>query len=310
MSEGKKNAGLLQLERRKGGAMALLEARYGRRREADPGVIKAVLERQARGRTSKRPKLRMIHHMACTGGTLISRGLQAQPNAVVLSEVDPLSSIQIRTQRSRFAPTDPILLARAGLGSIGNDVAVEMFRASVEVLRARLDRQGRRLVLRSHPHSHFCTDANWDERPTVSEMFEGELDILSVLTVRHPLDSWLALDHNEWRHFQPFSLEEYARRYLAFLDRHAELPLFRYEAFVSDPDSEMRRLCDALDMQFNSDWQSLISIINLSGDSGRRSDQISPRARRDVTGAVKREAAESQTFLELCDRLNYNVNHV
>lgn len=300
---------LVQASQRPGSALAALEARYSRSRQTlatEPGAVDVLFDRAEERRAHTRSPIRMIHHMACTGGTLIARGLQAQPNALVLSEIDPLSTIQMRTQRSKFAPTDPILLARAGLSSIADEVAVDMFRASIEVLHARLHRQGRRLVLRGHAHSHFCTETNWEQRPTLIEMFADRVETLSVLTVRHPIDSWLGLRSNNWGHFEPHTPEEYAKRYLAFLDRHESVPVFRYESFVTDPDSEMRGLCHALDMRYNQDWRSLISIIRLSGDSGRGGDTIAPRTRRELSEAAKREVSESPSFIELCARLGYD----
>ena len=291
-----------------GDPLLMLEARIrGRRRSAhaDPDALRQVLERARSRSRAERPLLRMVHHMACTGGTLVSRALQAQPNTLVLSEVDPLSPIQIKAMRSRFAPTDPILLARAGIAPINDGVAVDMFQASVSVLRAYLDRQGRRLVLRSHAHSQFCTEVDWDQRPTLTEMFADDYRTADIVTVRHPLDSWLSLIANDWRHFEPFTLDEYARRYLAFLDRHEGIALFKYETFVTDPDTETRRMCDELDLSYISDWQSLISAVRLSGDSGRRGDAIMPRPRRDVPEVVLEEAGSSAHFLDLCRRLGY-----
>ena len=291
-----------------GDPLLMLEARIrGRRRSAhaDPDALRQVLERARSRSRAERPLLRMVHHMACTGGTLVSRALQAQPNTLVLSEVDPLSPIQIKAMRSRFAPTDPILLARAGIAPINDGVAVDMFQASVSVLRAYLDRQGRRLVLRSHAHSQFCTEVDWDQRPTLTEMFADDYRTADIVTVRHPLDSWPSLIANDWRHFEPFTLDEYARRYLAFLDRHEGIALFKYETFVTDPDTETRRMCDELDLSYISDWQALISAVRLSGDSGRRGDAIIPRPRRDVPEVVLEEAGSSAHFLDLCRRLGY-----
>ncbi len=286
-------------------ALAALGMRGGSRPPlADERAIRALYEFSHRRRES-RPLIRMVHHMACTGGTLIARSLNAQPNALVLSEVDPLSTIQLKTMRSRFAPTDPILMARVGLFPISDADAVEMFRSSVDVLRQRLERQGRRLILRSHPHSQFCTDQDWNARPTLRDMYAGLCETLSIVTVRHPLDSWLSLVANGWNHFSPFNIDEYARRYLAFLDSYSDIAMFKYETFVSDPDEEMRRICDHLSLTYNSDWRLLISAFKLSGDSGRKGDAIMLRPRRETPDAVLEEAGASPRFVDLCDRLGY-----
>jgi len=250
--------------------------------------------------------VRTIHHFACTGGTLISKGLQSQPSTLLLSEVDPLSPLQFKTQRSRFAPTDPILLARGALNPIDDTTAVEMFVASVKVLHDRMRQTGRHLILRDHAHSQFCTDSDWTERPSLAQMLTDRLPLCSVLSVRHPVDSFLAVAQNNWRHFSPFTLEEYSCRYLAFLSEYENVPIIRYERFVAEPDDTMREVCRYLELVYNPDWKALIGVMNMSGDSGRRGDKIAPRPRRTYTEELVREAHESASFKSLCQKLEYD----
>ncbi|WP_300540861.1 sulfotransferase [Maricaulis sp.] len=251
--------------------------------------------------------IRTIHHFACTGGTLIAKGLQSQPNTLLLSEMDPLSTIQLTTQRSRFAPTDPILLARSALSPISDITAVEMFVAAMKVLHDRMNGIGRRLILRDHAHSQFCTDVDWRQRPSLADMLTEVAPLRSIVTVRHPIDSFLALDRNQWCHFSPPTLDEYARRYLAFLSTYENVPIVRYETFVSDPDETMRGICKQLDLPYNSDWKALISVMRLSGDSGRRGNKIAPRVRREYSEELVQEAQMSTSYQELCVRLGYDA---
>ncbi|BDX00687.1 sulfotransferase family protein [Maricaulis maris] len=279
-------------------------AAFGRMSEAELRSVSEFLK--ARPKYDLTP-IRTVHHFACTGGTLIARGLQSQPNALLLSEVDPLSTIQLNTQRSRFAPTDPILLARGALSPIDEDTAVEMFCASMKALHGRMHRIGRRLILRDHAHSQFCTDADWEGRPTLAAMLADWFPLRSIVTVRHPIDSYLALDRNDWRHFSPFSLEEYARRYLAFLSAYQNIAIVRYERFVSDPDETMREICRHLELAYNPDWKALISVMRLSGDSGRSGDKIAPRSRRDYSDELVVEAEASGAYQDLCLQLGYDA---
>jgi hypothetical protein len=272
-------------------------------RQVDLGHLAKFLEQ----RPAREPTpVRTIHHFACTGGTLISRGLQSQPNTLLLSEVDPLSTLQFKTQRSRFAPTDPILLARGALNPIDETTAVEMFVASVKALHGRMRQIGRHLILRDHAHSHYCTEVDWSARPGLANMLVGVVPLRSIVSVRHPIDSFIALERNNWCHFSPFTLEEYSRRYLAFLSAYEHVPIVRYERFVSDPDETMREICMHLALSYNPDWKALISIMKMSGDSGRRGDKIAPRSRRDYTEDLVQEAQASVSYLDLCQRLGYD----
>jgi hypothetical protein len=117
--------------------------------------------------------VRIVHHFACTGGTLISRALQAQPNTLVLSEVDPFSTIPRDYKSSKFAPSDMIFSARVGHYDIDNDLIASMFIAELNVLYDKLERSGRRLIVRAHSHSQFCTNVLWSARPTVQQVIES-----------------------------------------------------------------------------------------------------------------------------------------
>jgi hypothetical protein len=131
--------------------------------------------------------------------------------------------------------------------------------------------------------------------------------LLSVVTVRHPLDSYLGLLAQQWENqFSPSTLEEYSRRYLAFLDRYTHLPLRRYEDFCRDPEAFMEELCGLLDIAYSAEFLQHFGGITLSGDSGRKNlDQIALRPRRPIPDEVARELESSQAYGLLLQRLAY-----
>lgn len=250
--------------------------------------------------------VRSIHHLACSGGTLISKCLATMPNVTLLSEIDPLSRMQMNARHKRsFMPTDLIHAARVALRPIDDDTALAMFRAALAELHGALNESGRHLLLRDHAHSHFCSDTAPPERPTLHEILAQTDPVLSVVTVRHPLDCYLSLIKNGWQTFSPFTLEEYAKRHMAFLDRHRDLPLFRYEEFVADPDGQLEKICAELALSFLPGAESLIQIVDISGDSGRSSPNISRRARRAISDEIEAEIDESPCYAKLCARLGY-----
>ena len=250
--------------------------------------------------------IRSIHHFACTGGSLISKCIAALPNVVLLSEIDPLSRMQVAAPGTKppFAPTD-IIRALYHTTRDGTDaVVIEAFRAAIESMQAHLPLRGLRLVLRDHPHSHFCTDVLPESRPTVHELLGESFAMRSLITVRYPLDSFLSLINNNWRHFEPFTLEEYARRYIGFLDRHQGLPIMSYESFVAAPNRTIEEICGHLALDFHPLAADLIGVVRISGDSGRSSTAIGPRARREVPEFIEPQR-ESSLYRGLCARLGY-----
>lgn len=248
--------------------------------------------------------LRTIHHFACSGGTLISRVLAAQANVVLLSEIDPFSTMHLAP--GQFWPTDVLGHRDIGVRGFDGDVVEDVFLESLESLHVHLRRTGRCLILRDHPHSHFCTDQDFDARPLLGDVLRSRFLLRSVVTVRHPLDSFLSLARRKWVHFEPQTLEEYARRYWRFLDCYATLPLFRYEDFVLDTDRTLQEMLDVLAMPLLPDWRDVLPGVVLSGDSGRSGVHITPRPRHDIPEQIVRQEEISPTYTALCERLKYN----
>ena len=252
-----------------------------------------------------RPSIGTIHHFACTGGTVLARAVQAQPNTRVVSEVDPLSVKSLVSGRKGFAPTDLIALCRTGVYDISSEVIVQMFLAALDVLYDSMNNTGQRLILRDHAHSRYCTNVDFSTRPGLMEIVQRRYCTNSVVSVRHPLESWQAMKENSFVDFPNESLDEYCLRYLAFLDDHSELPIVRYEEFVDHPEDVVRQLCGYLDIGYTDDWSMIMPAIKLTGDSGRSGDEVKPRKRRAVTDEMLAECRSSEHLEPLCSRLGY-----
>jgi len=252
---------------------------------------------------SDRPILRSLHHFACTGGTLISKCIAAMPCIRLLSEVDPLSEI---AHTHPFVPTDMVGLAKFSSAPPSDADLLRVFLAGLSVLEVQSRHEGRDLVLRDHSHSHFCCAGFRPERPSLREMLRPEYMVLSLVTVRHPLDTYLSVARNGWVHWEPGTLEEYANRYHLFLDHYADVDVLRYEDFLANPVEEMRKICGFLKLPFNPHFQDVFSALHLSGDSGRSSAVIGTRPRRAVPEEIFAQALASQSYQRLCARLGYS----
>lgn len=250
-----------------------------------------------------RPALRSLHHMACSGGTLISRCVAAMPNTQLLSEADPLSPLG---PRGNFVPSDMVGLARHSTRPPGPEVLVEIFLAGLDVLHAQARGQGVTLILRDHAHSQFSTGDRLPERPTMVEILRRRYPLLPLVTVRHPIDCFASLQRNGWLHFRPDTLEEYCRRHLAFLDAYEGVPRLRYEDFTAAPEETMQQACTILDLRYNPEFTQLFPALRISGDSGRSGEVIAPRPRRGVGQALREAAADSPSYAALCDLLGYD----
>lgn len=252
---------------------------------------------------SEPASIRTVHHLACTGGTLIARCIAAQPNIHLLSEVDPLSPI---AHRHPFTPSDVIGLAKFGSQPPDDQALIQIFLAGFDVLYQNARKTAVTMVLRDHSHSQFMCAGEIRDRPGLREILAEKYELHSLVTVRHPLDSFLSLRNNNWVGFSPDTLTEYARRYQAFLKHHAKLEILRYEDFVKSPEQQMQHICAVLNLNYNDGFMDVFSALSLSGDSGRSGDTIGLRPRKPIPESIRVVDLESPEYTDLCSQLGYN----
>lgn len=250
--------------------------------------------------------IRTLHHFACTGGTLVGKCLAAMPNVQLLSEVDPLSTMQHSAGTARFAPTDLIQLVRQSTRGASDALLARMFSASLSLVAEDCARRGLRLVLRDHAHSHYCTGDGIPTRPGLRELAAESGVVVSAVTVRHPLDSYLSLVELGWVQFQPPGFDEYCRRYVAFLADHDGLHVMRYEDFIAAPERELQRLCHVLALEYRPGFEDLFGLFRLTGDSGRGDEVIAPRPGRPVPQGLAGEISQASHYGALLERLGYS----
>lgn len=251
---------------------------------------------------------RSLHHFACSGGTLISKCVGALPNTVLLSEIDPLSTLHFRKQLIRpFYPTDVVSDLYFNPRISDTSIQKDVFLAGISKMQETLNGRGLNLVLRDHAHSQFCFNVDPEARATLYEILQPAGQVHGAVTLRHPLDSYLSLAANKWRHFEPFTLDEYCRRYDLFLDRYVGLPWIKYESFLDRPEDVLAEIAVALKLPFNAAALDAAMVMKLSGDSGRGGTKISRRPRREIPEHIQQEAEQSERFAPLCGRMGYEV---
>ncbi|SDY83734.1 sulfotransferase [Citreimonas salinaria] len=252
--------------------------------------------------------VRLLHHLACTGGTVIARALAVMPGVTLLSEIDPLSPLGLpaRDETPPFRPHDLIFAGRVAVRPISDRQASAIFTAGLKVLQADMVAEGRHLVLRDHAHSRFCTDAAPAARPGVETLAAQVAPVRRAVTVRHPMDSFLSLQANGWMHFDPPTLDAYAARYHAFLDAHEGVTRLRYEDFAADPEAVLKRLCATLELPYRPGADARLALARVSGDSGRRGDRIAPRPPKPVPDTLAEAARDSAGYAALLARLGYD----
>ncbi|MDG6099366.1 sulfotransferase [Alteromonas sp. ZYF713] len=272
------------------------------------GETQSLLDRcsQIVAQSNSKPKLRIIHHFACSGGTLVSKCLAALPNVFLLSELHPTTTLHQGGGKPKFLPADVTTQARYAKVPDVDRLAWSIFRSNVIQAREHIEKYSGYLVIRDHTHSDFCVGESFSEQSTIAQNLSDEFQLLRVVTLRDPIDSYISLVKNNWLHFSPNTFDEYCRRAWTFLAEYDDSQVYRYEDFVINPKDVMVQVASALELPFDDSFINTFNIFQVTGDSGRSGDIIGPRARRELTKDEYNEFGSSDFYQLIADRFNYN----
>jgi hypothetical protein len=257
--------------------------------------------------TVDQPPIRIIHHWACSGGTVISRCIAALPNLVFLSEIHPYAYLRFHDPATTYAPTDLIRHLSGLSGCRDITLCAKAFEGSILAIHRELSTRGEALVLRSHSHVDFFVGAVSATTPAVSMLLSKHLPLLELLTVRHPLDSWLSFESHDWNHHFRFNdFEEYCRRCLSMLAACSPMPITKYEDFCLDPVACLAVISRHLDLPCDSNACERFHSVELTGGSGRGGESIAPLPRREIKPALLDELPQASSYQQLCASLGYD----
>ncbi len=255
---------------------------------------------------AKKPTIRIIHHLACSGGTLISKCIAAMPNVYLLSEVHPFTDLGIGTGKPKYTPSDIISLTKHANIPQQKELVGKLFKNAIDEVYQHVTRYGGILVLRDHTHADFNTNEPIPHQSTLIKLLEETYEVKSVLTIRNPIDSYVSLVKNGWVHFEPQTFDEYCKRLLCLTEQFKMEDIFKYEDFTKDPKRQMQDIAQTLALPFDDAFEEIFSLFKVTGGSGRNSDAISTRSRREFSEKLKSEINNSVSFKKIC--ANHSLN--
>ena len=257
-------------------------------------------------------KIRIINHWACSGGTLISKCVASLPDVIFLSEVHPYAYLRLMNPNEKsYLPTDIIQQLSFKRSHKDPSLCISAFRGAIQELNKEVSSQQKKLILRNHSHIDFFVGPIPRSNSLLTEIFEDRNQLLQVFTVRHPLDSWLSLNYQKWNNQIQFdNFEEYCSRALIMVEAMKNIPLFYYEEFCLKPKFVLKQICRILEIDYSDIFQKYFFDLNISGDSGRTGNLIAPRERRNIQEEFLNEIKNSSSYIELCNKLNYDESTI
>lgn len=255
----------------------------------------------------EKPNIRLLHHMARSGGTVISKCLASMRGVALLSEVNPAGLAMFdpikQAQNWYGVFTDAEIEELAGAGKLG-------YLDMMETIAARLAARGLDLVVRDWSHLDF-TAVPFLEKPSYElrhrAVLARQFAVHATASVRHPLDQWLSLSRLQVMRGK-ITPDAFLVGHRRFAEHCAAMGFVRYEDFARDPDTALRQLCGHLALRFDPGYRDRwAAYANITGDVrlGSTKTEISPTQRGPVEPALLAAFAASADYRRSLELLGY-----
>jgi hypothetical protein len=257
-----------------------------------------------------------IHHVAATGGSIMSQAISALTNSILISEINPKAGIA-KTE-STFNRTSLVEhCCRASGKDLDETLKHEYFSTQLDICIKHATATGQSILLRDHSQSSFnhgmpsprSDFIDYIERWKISSPLASEPH--SILSIRHPLDSFLSSRKKGWhrRLSKTGSLDQYCKSLLQFQNYFSSFSTtVRYEDLCRNYKEFLSGLAASLRITPHTASEEEIQMVNITGKSGRQTRDISPRPRTisEVDADLHLQTKESNQYKEVCKRYGYN----
>lgn len=260
--------------------------------------------------------------MARSGSTLICKCLGCMEGVVLLSELHPLA----------WELFNPIEQAQQWFGLLTQSDIAEFkkqknvgYTQVITLIEQRCRERGKILVLRDWAHLDY-TGVPYIEAPEYRPMLYTELagsfDIIRISTTRDPVtqgQSLIQLDAmQEPLKSGKFGLYKFLAGYRKYAELCAETGFIRYEDFLREPESEMRKLCDHLQIKYDPgfidkwpDYKTITGDVpdpdNPKVKMPHHSNKFLPLTNRPVEPGLRKKFLANADYRRACELLGYKL---
>ena len=251
--------------------------------------------------------MRILHHMARSGGTVISRCLGSMDGVVLLSEIHPAGTRlfnplqQAHEWFGLFTAEDIGMLQKGVIG----------FNDGICLIQERCIEQGKTLVLRDWTHLDFTAVPflpRTTYQLTLADTLKQRFQVINTTTVRHPIDQWLSLRRLPLMQ-DNLALEAFLEGYHRFAEYCSQIGFIRYEDFAHDQELQLAVLCERLEIKYDSAWRDRwVNYTKITGDPPairHGSTEISLRTRQLMEPSLLEMFSRNADYLHSLELLGY-----
>lgn len=235
-----------------------------------------------------KPKIRLLHSLPRSGGTLLSRCLGCMDDIILLSEIHPYGLKwnnplgQANEWFKLFTAQEIEAITKTGISFID----------SIKLIHEKCNERGKTLIIRDWSHldyfgKPFIPAPSFHS--TLVRKLKDHFDIIQTSLIRHPIDLWLSLRHLTIMQDQ-LSINEYLLGYLRFSEFVQKSGFIKFETFTEEPDQQLSRLCENLrvnfDISYKDKWYDFSHVSGARGNIKENHRVIRPLGRLEKSDDV------------------------
>ena len=218
--------------------------------------------------------IRLIHNLPRSGGTIISKCLAAQKDTILLSEIHP-NGIEIR-KKMGLDPIDfdPIFQFQIWNNSFEKDEYKKIsnsdykFEEKIDLIYEKTESLNKKLVIRDWAFADYFgkpfTEPKY--KNSLLEILNKKYKILNLYVIRHPIKTYLSC-YNFLNFFRSgYDFDFFIKGYRNYFLNASTNNICIFENFITNPEKSLKKMCDILDIDYDTNYLNKLKDVNLTGD--------------------------------------------
>lgn len=246
---------------------------------------------------SKKPTIRIIHHLACSGGAELVKYISAMPNVYLLNEVHPF--IRAKNESPSLELTSKTKDKHMPFNVSLNG---QIFLDNIKTLHQHVSQLGLDLVISDNAFFDYLSEERL-HRKSIVGLLENEFNILSVVLHRDTIDTFASLANSDFFQHKKLSFNEYCERALSFILDYSSANFISYEDLSGSTEKTVKNVCKQLKIGFNDCFELMQPEINQPKFDAWKASEIDRYNTKLETRPSFEEVGQSESYFELQKKL-------
>lgn len=218
-------------------------------------------------------KIRIVHNLPRSGGTIISKTISSQKNVILLSEIHPEGSKVRKMMRVNDELGDPLYQFQAWYKLFSEKEYCKIkssnlnFLEKIKIIYEKTKEQNKILIIRDWSFIDYfgVPFVTPEYKNSILEILQKEFEIKNIFLVRDPLETFLSCMKLPF-FSSNYTFDMFLNGYDLFINNIKKNNIIKFEKFVLDPNKNIKKISRILDFQFDENYKERFKETNITGD--------------------------------------------